>query len=387
MLLVLSEIEPVRGTASAEILKRHLESLDEPYLYVGPGHRALQSPKWQLRLLNLVRSVAPHWANGYEQLGQAGSQVCGLPARLPEWSAVDLIVTVAHGRLGLNAWRLAEATGVPLVTFFHDWWPEMIREYTTMRPAQWAALDANFHALQKASAACLCVCEGMMEALEPDATRTLLLPVPDRAVPRAEHGSAPRTGPLRVVYTGSLWGVYGKLMTALAKALEPVPEIDLKIYGDAKYLDSGFVAHARAAGVLHDFLPYADYLEEISARADVLIGVMGMGGDASVRMQTSFPSKVANYFRTGNAVVLWADPHSSLGRFAELHQYPSWVREADPGAVVATLRRMAREPDALAAAREESARLATHEFDPDRLQQVFAESLETARQAKTGGAR
>ena len=386
MLLVLSEIEPARGTASAEILKRHLDDLAEPYLFVGPDHSALQPPKWKLRLLSLVRKVAPRWASGFEHLRQIQEALQQLPERLPEWAEVDLILTVAHGRIGLNSWRLAQQTGIPLVTFFHDWWPEMIREYAAMRANQLAAVDANFLSLQTASSRCLCVCEGMAEALESEAAKTILLPVPDRAV-KPVAPSAQGTGEvLRVVYTGSLWGVYGKLMTELATALEGVPGIALKIYGDAKYLDPAFVARSRASGVLNAFLPYDGYLTEISERADVLVGVMGMGGDESLRMQTSFPSKVANYFRTGNAVVLWADPHSSLGRFAAAHRYPSWIREADPGGVVECLGRMASDPAALAAARQDSVRLAAHEFDPDRLQTVFADTLAAARKGKSGKA-
>jgi hypothetical protein len=377
MLRVISEIEPARGGASAEILKRHLDALGEPYEYIGPGHPGLALPRWPQRLFNLTRRAFPRWASGFEHSGLTRCRYRRL--RKAHLEPADLVLALAHGPLGMLAGTYARGERLPLVTFFHDWWPEMIREYAAMTPAAYARIDAQFADLQRASHDCLCVCEGMAEALLPEARRTVLLPVPDRAVAARPEAERPPGAPLRVVYTGSLWGVYGELMRALAEVLRGHPAIALEIYGNRKYLDPEFLAWAEPAGVLRPFLPYEDYLAKISAGADVLVGVMGLGEADSRRMQTSFPSKVANYFRTGNAVLLWADRRSSLGRFADSRRYPWWEPEARAEAVVERLLALARDPGQLAVARARGAALGQHEFDPDRLQTVFADALARAR--------
>lgn len=380
MLRILSEIEPARGSASAEILKRHLDALGEPYEYIGLEHPALQLGRGPQRVFNIARRAFPRWGAGFENGPLMARRLRGLARAKLE--PADLVVALAHGRLGMQAWRHAQDAGLPLVTFFHDWWPEMVRAYAAMLPGQYARVEADFVRLQRASRSCLCVCEGMAAELHPAASTRVLLPIPDRAVAWRADAGVPSEGPLRVAYTGSLWGVYGKLLQALAEALRHRPEIRLEIHGERRYLDPDFVAWAEPAGVLHPFLPYEEYLAKIRNGVDVLIGVMGLGEERSRRMRTSFPSKVANYFRTGNAVLLWADPESSLGRFCASHEYPWWVAEAEVGAVVDRLLGLARNRDMLGSARQASATLGEREFAPDRLQGIFVEALDAARKGE-----
>src|SRR5262249_12422803 len=44
--------------------------------------------------------------------------------RLAGCFSPDVLLTVAHGEGCLAAVRFSKRTNIPLVTFFHDWWPD-----------------------------------------------------------------------------------------------------------------------------------------------------------------------------------------------------------------------------------------------------------------------
>jgi hypothetical protein len=128
-------------------------------------------------------------------------------------------------------------------------------------------------------------------------------------------------------------------------------------------------------GQLFPFTPMGEYHQIITSGSDLLLAVMGDDEADKCRMKTSFPSKVANYFRTGNAVFIWAPESSSLGRFASACNLQLAQSKLDGALVARQISTLVEDLSTLASARRESAAIGNDLFDPLQLNARFYEQL------------
>ena len=344
-----------------------------PHQVIGVSEDSVADHVWLSRFRNhLLKRVAPVSAESFRASIEPIFMARSI-ANAHRGLSIELVIALAHGRLGLHAWRVARHLGVPCVTIFHDWWPEMLRSYHGSNDAYIRNVSRDFANAQRYSDLCLAVCPGMARLLKESNATTVLYPMPDKNVSQRTRSSTGEV--LQVVYTGSLWSPYGKLITGLMQEAVGNSSFELRVYGNTSYLSKDAVQKFTHSGMLHPYIAVDAYHEAISNKADVLLAVMGANEKSSIRMTSSFPSKVANYFQTGNAVILWAPEESSLGQFCKDFNYPWWVPSQNARDVIWMLERLRSEPTELERARIDAARIRNDVFNPELLQRIFEDSL------------
>jgi hypothetical protein len=128
-------------------------------------------------------------------------------------------------------------------------------------------------------------------------------------------------------------------------------------------------------GQLFSFAPIDEYYKIVTRESDLLLAVMGDGEAAKCRMQTSFPSKVSNYYRTGNATLIWAPESSALGRFAKSAALQLYEPILESQRVANAITALANNPSNCSKAQKESKRVSAEFFDPDQINAHFYRRL------------
>jgi hypothetical protein len=375
-LLIIGEIQPQKTTSSSVILYRHFSNNRIHLSFLGDQEMIRLRPFWfniAIRLVNKLSKITSQY------LVQSFEPVIVFRkwARLfSSTRSFDLILCVAHGRFALHAWRLGLMMNKPVVTFFHDWWPEMMGAYRGQKDLVVRAVERDFENLQMQSALSLAVCPGMANHLVFSKRIEVLYPIPDPAIKCRR--SFPSIQTLRVVYTGSLWNPYGQMLLNLERKISDEPCISLKIHGDPEYIPLPERVDLMKRQVLENFIDDEFYKKLLVDGADVLLAVMGGDSMGKIRMATSFPSKVANYFQTGNVVLLWALPGSSLRTFALEYDYPWLVESENASDVVLILKRLTEDHSLLHQARLDAKRIKEEVFDPLKIQRQFEAALQRA---------
>lgn len=369
--LYFNTLLPGPTTASAIVLQRHLEWPGAEWTVIGEND--IEVPKTLQRIRQrVIRPLSKDLAFGFEQNTEVKWAIAKL-ARQLDRNDFDVVLTLAHGRLGLNAWRLAEKLRLPLATIFHDWWPELLESSGENEVHGIRHAARAFDELQRKSDVSFAVCEGMAERLTGSHNKEVLYPIPDpqiEPISRLENNS-----PLRVTYTGSLWQPYGNLIAELADRLADDRNIKLQVYGNRRYLDAGTAERMEQRGQLFPWVPIDEYKHLITHGSDLLIAVMGDDEPGECRMKTSFPSKVINYYRTGNATFTWAPASSSLGRFADRENLTLKETRLDAGLVAVQIRKLLTDKKMMRDARNDAHRVARNVFEPQEINRRFYERL------------
>jgi glycosyltransferase involved in cell wall biosynthesis len=300
----------------------------------------------------------PHFAALNEWRGIAKSA----PALVREAGqfAPDAIVTVAFGCYGFAAVSVAKKLKLPLVTFFHDWWPDISLR---SRPGI-AVFDRLMRRLYRASDLALCVCDEMKSELGSHPNAQVLFPICSQRNGGGENPGK-RDRP-RVVYLGGMTRGYGRMISALchsyAAALKPAWE--LAVFGETKDWSATAVGQASTAGIYRG--PRFGREAEAELRsADLFLVVMDFENETRRRVRTSFPSKLLDYCSYGKPVVIWAPAYSSLVRFAARHPF-AWVySEKNPEGLVEQINLLAQDQTRLDDLSNRAAQLAGTVFSPE----------------------
>lgn len=293
----------------------------------------------------------------------------------------DLIVTVAHGDACFAAGRIAQEADLPLVTFFHDWWPDV-----PMQPAQIHTLaDRRFRLTYQQSRVALCVSDGIRQALgaHPDSEVLFPIPAPGRtsSLPRSPVGRSP-TPPFKLIYLGNL-GEYGPMLGSTLSAFAEHENLRLEVRGASPRWPRDFRKRMRSQGLWLDFAPRSE-LDPWIDSADAYLVVMAFDPGLHRRMQTSFPSKLPEYAQFGKPLVVWGPADSSAilwGRDGKA----LCVTTKDPASLAVAIQRLADDATEQHRLAREARRAAEGEFDPRRLQTQFLQALQRA--IDTGGRR
>lgn len=285
----------------------------------------------------------------------------------------QVILTIAAGDGCHAALRLAQDQQIPLVTIFHDWWPDIVPKRVQ------AAEEIRFRELYRGSKIALCVSEGMRTALgeHPDARRLWPIPGKSETSPNSDEKSNRRNGePFKVCYSGNLREYAPMLQTALL-ATKFHSNVRLEVRGMAPRWPKSFRNEMLAAGLYHEFAP-RDELERWLGAADAFLVTTAFEPAMRRMMETNFPSKLLEFARFGKPLVAWGPAYSSLIRWAQSGGGALCVTEPDPGVLFQALEK-------LAASKIEQARLAgeartamQNQFDPAVIQEQFVRAVQEA---------
>ena len=137
-ILVFSSVLPKNSGGGEVVLYRHLNALvDWDVVVMCPrvSSEGLEFPQVDLPINTLWdrlrKTPLRRFADSYIHL--TGRLCKARTMKLVQSESPDLILTVAHGEFFWPALHYAEELDVPLVSIFHDWYPDMIDVYPWCR--------------------------------------------------------------------------------------------------------------------------------------------------------------------------------------------------------------------------------------------------------------
>ncbi len=374
-ILLLSNVLPADTTGGALLLYRHFGRMRDVEL-VGARFKkdvqvdlcskvmTLRYPRWMERL---TRSRLSGWAETWMDL-------FGPPASLAEIikevrsKSYDLVMTTAQGRESWCALALAQTYGLPLVTVFHDWWPEL-RGRTR---AGVNALRRHNLRLARQSRIAFCVSEGMRAKIGNIPQSRLLYPVPSAEV-HTGSGTIPGDDIFRVAHAGALYPMYREVLSGLCGEVARRSNLSFSFVGPDMFADKALLRLPAYAGYLK-----GSALDEFLGNASALIVIAPFEPSHREFLEAYFPSKLTEYCRWGKPIVIWAPEYAAPVRWARQNNCALVATDRAPQAVVEALAELAGNVGEQRRLGAESAKMAVGMFNPDSLQKIFEDGLRAA---------
>lgn len=233
------------------------------------------------------------------------------------------ILTVAHGIRWMEAMKLAELTGLPLISIFHDWYPDCSG---CQRGCTWV-WDFWFRRLYRRSALAFVVSPGMGRELGEHPNMHLLPPIPAALVQNRANAfnslGSRKTGTIRLYYAGLTGGLYAPMLKALIKAVQQDERFSLRLSGSETEHLARF--HQADKVEMLGFLN-GDAWQRAFDDADLLLVVLPFDRKSRRHLRTHFPSKLVEYANRGRPILIWGPETSSA---------VSWAR-SEEGVLVCT---------------------------------------------------
>jgi glycosyltransferase involved in cell wall biosynthesis len=286
-----------------------------------------------------------------------------------------VVLTVAHGDACLAAVRFARKHKLPLITFFHDWWPDIPVVHSLFR----RRLEQDFRQLYCRSSAALCVSEGMKANLGNHAHAYILHSIPkqaNRSIAITPAASITSAKSFKVFYFGNLFE-YGPMLGEALKLLAEDESIRLEIRGSNPEWPAHFRESMRRRGLFKDFVP-RDELTSWLQEADAFLVAMAFEPRLRRRMETSFPSKLIEFVQFRKPLIIWGPEYCSAIRWARQGSRAACVTDRDPAALRQVIESLATSPDEQQRLAAAAYLCAGTDFDPDRIQAQFMEVLRDA---------
>lgn len=373
-IILISSVRPELTSAGQIILHRHLVNRNglEVEVYgkepVGGGiYSWIRRGVGRLGNSGLIGFAEDFWALW------GGRWIDETLHELPKGSQA-VVLTVAHGDGFGAAMRFARRHRLPLVSIFHDWWPDM----PPMRGWARRYLERRFRALYAKSDLAFCVSEGMREELGEHPRVEILYPIPDLPhdirADSAETDIPTNTKVFKVVYAGNLQD-YGPMLGVALQSLRDHPRLRLEVRGADPRWSAAFREQMKGVGCWLPFAPRPE-LESWLATADAFLVPMEFDSRLRRRMETSFPSKIPEFARFGKPLVIWGPDYCAAVRWARQGERALCVTDPGPEALRAALESLLGSPSERGRLELESARSAKGEFDHDLIQAQFIRALE-----------
>lgn len=327
--ILISSVRPEPTSAGQIILYRHLVDQPEIELEIyGEEPKRLSTSMVLRRVLGRVAK----WGGVFHIAVNCLWELWGgrwIDGDLPQYvsqSGKTVVMTVAQGEGFHAAQRFAKRHNLPLVVFFHDWWPDMASVSAIFR----TILEKSFLLLAKECSLGLCVSEGMKVALG-DGVNLKVLP-PLSAKHNAEEivlrNDRIQRSPFRILYCGNL-GDYGAMLGAALEESMKYPEILLQVRGENPKWTNDIKLKMRSNGRWLEFAPRTE-LEEWLKSADAFLIPMVFDPEIRRRMETSFPSKLIEFAQFGKPLIVWGPEYCSAIRWGRIENKALCVTDPNP---------------------------------------------------------
>ncbi len=379
-ILYVGNVRSERGIGGSVVLHRHLEAARERFDVEVLSPPAAWKKPWSFcrRLARFLQRFGSHSAENLCRWIDERRAEPWLNRKL-KGAKNAIVLTVAHGHLAYVGADCAKKAGLPLVTIFHDWWPDcpFSDEATRRRDEQ------RFLQMHQKSDVSFPVSEGMREALGQHPASTLLYPIPEieDAFPRPV--ASLESGPFRILYAGNL-ADYGPMLGEALQAAAEHPGIRLEVRGPGPHWPVQLKEEMRNRGQWLDFAPRSE-LELWLGTADAFLVCMDFKSALRRRMETSFPSKLTEYSRYGRPLVIWGPEYSSAVKWAMESGAALCVTSSRPEELVSALGKLAVD----AGLRERLGTCAYQayksQFHPGLLQEIFEKGFRKAIAANGSG--
>ncbi len=307
-IMVLSDVQPKDSSGGELLLFRHLvDSKDFDIAVAEPSLPTVFTTRMWRRLR---RSRFFDLCKDVEVLCASTQPTVRLLRQVQAFEP-DAILTVAHGPAFEQAGEVARHFGIPLVTIFHDWWPDMASPRLAVR----RMMERRFHKIAAQSQLCICVSEGMLTELGSPEKAVVILPIPGRPLPL--RAISLEQSQFRLGYAGNLCE-YGPMVRQLVDQCETTSSIKIELRGTAADWPETYAEKLIKQGVL---LPHVrgNAFEQWQQSLNALLCVMSFEPRMSRRMRTSFPSKLIDGLQSGRPLIVWGPPECSAVKWAREH--------------------------------------------------------------------
>lgn len=295
----------------------------------------------------------------------------------------DLILTVAHGELCWLAQKMSHKFNIPLVTFFHDWWPDSAYVHNWVRKI----IARRFQRLYQESHLVFCVSEGMRQALGKHSNSQTLPPIPDLKQAMGDRGCGVENvrnitsvevamdEKFQVVYAGNMSDIYGAMMQSLCRLYEEIKELQLTLFGPQLDWSDSLREKVKKQGIYGGFLP-RDLLRKQLIKANALLVAMSFEEQDKRRMETSFPSKLVDYCQFGKPIIIWGPEYCSAVRWGHEHQSALLVTSPLAQDLVSAIKEVANNREEQQRLGNQALSMAQGMFNPENIQQQLLDSIE-----------
>jgi glycosyltransferase involved in cell wall biosynthesis len=283
------------------------------------------------------------------------------------------IVTIAYGSYSFVAAAVARRMKLPLIVFFHDWWPDL----TPCQGWHQQWLDRRFQKLYHQSSLALCVCESMQAELGKHRNSRVLYPIPHINGLSSNVPSKKQDQLFQLTYLGTMEGDYGRLIQTLVKTLKTSPEspFQLKLYGSATDWPTEILKDAQESG-LYGGRPYGVDAQNALTEADALLVVMSFTEGQRRRVSTSLPSKILEYAAYGKPIIVWGPEDCSAVKLVKKYSAGAVVSSPDPDDFIRCISQLAHDPVQQLNLSESATQLFDAQFRPEMIHQQLLSSLQ-----------
>ena len=378
-IIVISSVAPQPTSAGNILLYRHLNQATGWDVDIVPNPYQSKTKRWQTKLINRLEYTRFHrWSHDLQVIDQGitwDKTLLDYQKHLfnSQSDNKTIVLTVAHGDGCWAAQKFAHRYQLPLVTIFHDWWPDIPSLHQPFRQL----LQNRFQQLYQQSHLALCVSEGMKNALGSHPHSTVLYPIPallnQEVTTRNQPENRLKSSQLRIVYFGNLHE-YGLSLAQLLEVTKDNPYIQVQVRGANPNWSADFRSEMRDRNLWLDFAP-RDELNDWLAGADAFLVVMSFDPALRRRMETSFPSKLPEYAQFGKPIVIWGPEYCSAIRWGKEGDRALCVTSASPKTLVTALTNLSQNLSQRDYYASQSQIAARQEFNPVNLQQYFLEAI------------
>ena len=366
-ILVISSVEPKPTGAGNILLHRHLKQAEgwDVKVVPNPSSNLIKST-----LKRLQRTRFHRWANDLEVLLSGRNWENRIKLNQP-LETKTIVLTVAHEDGCLAALRFAKKYELPLVTFFNDWWPDFLSVHNPFQQL----LNEQFKNLYLESDLAFCASEGMKKNLGSHPNSHVLYGIPanfnENLIPNTPINES--ESKFRLLYFGNLYE-YGEIVASLLKEIKTHTSIQFQVRGANPNWTETFKGEMASSGLWLDFAP-REKLDQWLAEADAFLVTMSFDPALQRRMETSFPTKMAEYAQLGKPLVIWGPDYCSAIQWGMNGDRAVCVTDKDPKALVAAVEYLQQSPDLLKYYSQQSKIASQTEFNPVNLQQYFLEAI------------
>lgn len=313
LLLVATEL-PVPTRGGSLCLHRLLRNSAGPEVEILTHEREAFDWPWTVHRVRRGKLFYKYWHSRFGPRLQQSNLLHGweLPlgaaARVVHSVRPDFLLTVAYGPAMVAARKLSEKTGVPLVTLFMDWWPDLACNHLGAPTDQHAALEHAFRRLHETSRVSFHFSREMQNELGDRATDRVLYP----AVGEPLLTSSATVDPDLLAYAGLSTGLYADSLTTVVHSPSRRASDRFELMGPG--LPPAL--NELPPGVsYHGFLS-PEELTQALTRAGALLVVLPFDQANRRLARTSFSSKFADYCRLGRPIIIWGPADAAIVRFA-----------------------------------------------------------------------
>lgn len=369
-IILISSVVPATYSAGHLVLYRHLvgeKEIDLHVMHTEPQKSGLMQS--MRRLVCLLERLKFHrFYHDILALWRGRWIDAELPAPVDK-DVPTVVMTVAHGDAYHAAMRYAEAHHLPLVSIYHDWWPNIPPIHGFFKDI----LKKSFRQLYTHSDLALCVSPQMRRALGKQSNAKVLYPMPSSSRVVDKGADRKKNDIFRVHYAGNLSGPGPMLISALEE-LRNHSGIRLEVRGASDSWPDSVRKEMTQSGTL---LPYAseEQFDQWLRAADAYLITQCFEEDKKKLMQTNFPSKLLEFAKYGKPLIVWGPAYASGVIWARESGQALVVSEEDPEGLRNAI-------ESLAINIEEQERLSTGAkkaaagpFNPEYIQSNFLEWL------------